>query len=313
MSSSQTEKKAALDEVLESTTFLRADQLRRFLRYICEMEIEGRGAELREFLIGVEAFGRPEDYSTAEDSVVRRRAVDLREKLQEVYTNELANAKLRIELPKGTYVPRFVQGEPPRNGMELTPAFSTSMAHAMPAPQARPRVNAFWFAAIFFAAGVIVASAAFLVFMALQARPSAVSPATSPPLAVPPEPGTSYEAEARANTFSGVTAPDHCEYCSGGMRVRRIGDGPKDFVVINDVTAAKAGHYDMVIFYVLNGSRSFFISVNNGPGIQVPLAGDSWTRPSKATITITLQAGSNEIKFYNNANYSPDLDRIVIR
>src|SRR5215471_19984923 len=158
MISSPREKRAALEEVLQSTAFLRADQLRKFLRYICEMEIEGRGAELCEFLIGVEAFGRPEDYSTAEDSVVRRRAVDLREKLQEVYTTELADARLRIELPKGTYVPRFVHVEPAKNGMELTPAFQRPVAPARPtaAFPPRPQVSAFWFAAIFFIAGVIV-------------------------------------------------------------------------------------------------------------------------------------------------------------
>jgi hypothetical protein len=317
MSSTPTEKKAALDQVLESTTFLRADQLRKFLRYICEMEIEGRGPELCEFLIGVEAFGRPDDYSTAEDSVVRRRAVDLREKLQEVYTSELADAKVRIELPKGTYVPRFVHVEPAKNGMELTRAFSASMAQPMPAAlPMRPRISAFWFAAIFFAAGVIVTSAAFVIFLAFQARtsaPSGQSSATSSPPPLPLEPGTSYEAEAHTNTFSGFTAPDQCGYCSGGARVRRIGDNPKQYVVINDVMAPKPGNYDMVIFYLLSGERSFFISVNDAPGIQVTLTGNSWSSPAKATITVALRAGSNRIKFYNNTTYAPDLDRIVIR
>jgi hypothetical protein len=323
MTSTATEKKAALDQVLESTTFLRADQLRKFLRYICEMEIEGRGTELCEFLIGVEAFGRPKDYSTAEDSVVRRRAVDLREKLLEVYTSELAEAKLRIELPKGTYVPRFVPAEPARNGMELAPAFVTPMAQTMPARAlpARARISAFWFAAIFFTAGVVVTSAAFLTFLALGNRTSPSSssllsaqPAvTSSPTPLPPEPGTSYEAEARTNTFSGVAIPDRCDLCSGGSRVRRIGDNPKHYLVINDVMAPKAGNHDMAIFYVLSGNRSFFISVNDGPGIEVPVTGDSWLRPAKATITVTLQAGKNKIKFYNNMTYAPDLDRVVIR
>jgi hypothetical protein len=318
MSSTPTEKKAALDQVLESTTFLRAEQLRKFLRYICEMEIEGRGPELCEFLIGVEAFGRPDDYSTAEDSVVRRRAVDLREKLQDVYVTELADAKVRIELPKGTYVPRFVQAEPAKNGMELTPAFPRPVAPARPtaAFPPRPQVSAFWFAAIFFIAGVMVTSAAFLSFLAIghrTATPPALPAAASSPAPAAPEPGTTYEAEARTNTFGGLIHPDACDFCSGGYRVRRIGDTPGRFVVINDVMAAKAGNYDVVIFYVLEGSRSFFISVNDGPGIEVPLTGDSWATPSKATITVTLKAGSNKIKFYNDKTYAPDLDRIVVR
>lgn len=106
---SDLEKRAALAQVLQSTTLERADQVRNFLRYICDMELAGRGAELSEYLVGVEALGRPSGYSTAEDSTVRRRAYALRQKLEEVYRAELADAHVRIEVPKGGYVPRFVR------------------------------------------------------------------------------------------------------------------------------------------------------------------------------------------------------------
>src|SRR6516164_4205921 len=106
---SPAEKREALEEVLQSATFFRAEQLRVFLRYICEMELAGRGDELCESLIGVEAFGRPAGYSPTEDASVRRRAGDLREKLHEAYQSELAGSKVRIELPKGKFVPRFVR------------------------------------------------------------------------------------------------------------------------------------------------------------------------------------------------------------
>jgi len=101
------EKRAALEEVLRSATFVRASQVRNFLRYICEMEFAGRAAALHEYLIGVEALGRPTAYSTEDDSSVRRRAYALRQKLEQVYANELTNAPIRIDVPKGSYVPRF--------------------------------------------------------------------------------------------------------------------------------------------------------------------------------------------------------------
>ena len=101
------EKRAALEEVLRSATFLRASQVRNFLRYICEMEFAGRGETLHEYLIGVEALGRPTAYSTEDDSSVRRRAYALRQKLDEVYAKELTDARIRIDVPKGSYVPRF--------------------------------------------------------------------------------------------------------------------------------------------------------------------------------------------------------------
>jgi hypothetical protein len=102
------EKRAALEQVLQSATFTRASQVRNFLRYICEMELAGRGATLHEYLIGVEAMGRPTAYSTDNDSSVRRRAYALRQKLECVYATELTDARIRIEVPKGAYVPRFI-------------------------------------------------------------------------------------------------------------------------------------------------------------------------------------------------------------
>jgi hypothetical protein len=75
------EKHQALAVVLQSQTFARADQLKKFLRYICEMEEAGRAGEISEYLIGIHALGRPVDYSPADDSGVRGRAHALRQKL----------------------------------------------------------------------------------------------------------------------------------------------------------------------------------------------------------------------------------------
>jgi hypothetical protein len=44
---------------------------------------------------------------------VRRRAYALRQKLECVYATELTDARVRIEVPKGGYVPRFVPVMPP--------------------------------------------------------------------------------------------------------------------------------------------------------------------------------------------------------
>ncbi len=106
------QKQAALDAVLRSNTFARADQLKSFLKYVCEKEIAGRGHELTEYLIGVEALGRPSQYSPGDDSAVRNRAFALRKKLQEFYEREKPDAPIRIELHKGSYCPHFVESNP---------------------------------------------------------------------------------------------------------------------------------------------------------------------------------------------------------
>lgn len=119
------QKFAALESVLHSQTFARADQLKSFLRYICEMEMAGRGHELTEYSIGIEALGRPANYSPGDDSTVRTRAFALRKKLQEFYEREQPSFPLRIELQKGSYCPHFVQNQPhPQangNGMSSDP------------------------------------------------------------------------------------------------------------------------------------------------------------------------------------------------
>jgi len=106
------EKREAVDLVLNSSTFARSDQLRNFLRYVSEMELAGKGSEINEYLIGVEALGRAPGYSTADDSTVRARAHALRLKLHEYYDKENPETPWRIELPKGAYNLRFVEHFP---------------------------------------------------------------------------------------------------------------------------------------------------------------------------------------------------------
>jgi hypothetical protein len=106
---SKEQKRAAMDEVLASATFARSDQLRSFLKFICEQELAGLGNEINEYLIGVEVLGRPANYSPSEDATVRNRAHVLRKKLQEFYEHEGADSPIRIELHKGSYCPYFIE------------------------------------------------------------------------------------------------------------------------------------------------------------------------------------------------------------
>jgi hypothetical protein len=133
---SSEQKCAALEAVLHSQTFARADQLKSFLRYVCEMEMAGRGHELTEYLIGIEALGRPANYSPGDDSAVRTRAFALRKKLQEFYEHEQPGATLRIELLKGSYCPHFVENQPHQK-----PNGNATTAEP-PAPQLAPSPTA---------------------------------------------------------------------------------------------------------------------------------------------------------------------------
>ena len=99
--------RAQVDAICASPTFRRSEQSQRFLRYICDLALRGDGAKINEYLIGQQVFNRGDDYSTAEDAIVRRQAHTLRRKLDSYYANEGRGDSVRIELPVGHYEPAF--------------------------------------------------------------------------------------------------------------------------------------------------------------------------------------------------------------
>jgi hypothetical protein len=105
-------KRVALQRVLQSQALARSEQLRAFLRYVCEAAFDGRSHEVNEYALGVHALGRPAGYSPAEDSCVRSRAYELRNKLESYYEKEAPGEPVRIQISKGSYVPQFIRAQP---------------------------------------------------------------------------------------------------------------------------------------------------------------------------------------------------------
>jgi hypothetical protein len=64
------------------------------------------------------------------------------------------------------------------------------------------------------------------------------------------------------------------------------------------------------IDYAVDGTRSFFLAVNGGAAVEVPVTGTSFATPASAVVTLALAAGNNAIKFFNNTAFAPDLDRV---
>lgn len=98
-----------LEKILASRTLANSRRTQEFLRLVVTHTLEGDTDSLRERMIGAELFGRPVSYDTGNDSVVRVRANDARKKLAQFYGVEAKTQKLavRIELPSGSYIPRF--------------------------------------------------------------------------------------------------------------------------------------------------------------------------------------------------------------
>ena len=96
-----------LARLIDSPAFKDSDRLVRFLTFVVEETLQGRGARLKESVVGIEVFDRSPDYDPKEDPIVRVQARRLRAKLDAHYTTLGRPGDLRIELPKGGYAPQF--------------------------------------------------------------------------------------------------------------------------------------------------------------------------------------------------------------
>jgi hypothetical protein len=95
--------------IASSRSLGRSALLEEFLLYICDRQLRGKGANITEQRIGVRVFGRPEGYNSSEDNIVRNYARTLRKRIQEYFETEGVHEPLRLEIPRGGYVPVFVE------------------------------------------------------------------------------------------------------------------------------------------------------------------------------------------------------------
>lgn len=96
-----------LTRILSSPPFANSRRCQQLLKYLVEHTLAGDLAALKERTIGVEVFGRDLEYDTSADAIVRVRANELRKRLAQYYERHPADDAVRIELPPGSYVPRF--------------------------------------------------------------------------------------------------------------------------------------------------------------------------------------------------------------
>src|SRR5689334_10329076 len=101
------EAQAELERILNSRSFAAVKSARGFLRYVVEETLAGRGDQIKEYVVGVAVFDRREGYDPRADGVVRVEATRLRNRLRDYYEGEGITDPLRIELPRGSYVPVF--------------------------------------------------------------------------------------------------------------------------------------------------------------------------------------------------------------
>ena len=117
----ETEPSNQIERILKSDTFRSAAVLRRLLKFLADKAIAGEADELKEYSIGVDAFGKPSTYDPRSDAIVRLQVGRLRQKLGEYYRTEGKDDALVFELPKGHFKLKWEtrpNSEPPARVME---------------------------------------------------------------------------------------------------------------------------------------------------------------------------------------------------
>ena len=142
------EVRGQLERILASRSFRSAHSQSRFLRYVVEETLAGRGNLVKEYLIGMEALGRGEAFDPRLDPIVRTQARKLRARLAKYYETESGPGDVRIEFHKGSYAPAFQW----IGAAKPVVAESAEIAAAEP-PQEKPAVAAFETATVAVAAG----------------------------------------------------------------------------------------------------------------------------------------------------------------
>ena len=107
-----------VEKICESPEFQSKPVLCRFLSYIVSEKLAGRGDNIKAFTIGVDVFDKDEDFDPGQDTLVRINAIRLRRSLDMYYSKTGKMDQLRIEIPKGGYVPEFGQRSSPGVAME---------------------------------------------------------------------------------------------------------------------------------------------------------------------------------------------------
>src|SRR5713226_8857877 len=105
------ERKLLIDRITASRHVNRSARLRDLLLYLTNRVLEEDACEIHEQEVGHKVFGRPANYDTGSDNIVRVHASMLRKRLEQYFAEDGAQESVIVEIPKGNYAPLFRERE----------------------------------------------------------------------------------------------------------------------------------------------------------------------------------------------------------
>jgi hypothetical protein len=101
------EVRAQIDRMTASDDFSRSPQLGAFLRFVVEEVLQGKSDRIKAYAIGVDVLHRNAKFDPQLDPIVRVEATRLRRTIDRYYSGFGADDPIRIDLPRGSYIPTF--------------------------------------------------------------------------------------------------------------------------------------------------------------------------------------------------------------
>ncbi len=103
------EVRAQLERMTASDDFIRSPQLGAFLRFVVESVLQGKSDRIKAYTIGVDVLRRDAKFDPQLDPIVRVEATRLRRTIDRYYAGLGADDAIRIDLPRGSYIPTFTK------------------------------------------------------------------------------------------------------------------------------------------------------------------------------------------------------------
>lgn len=98
---------AQLKRILNSPEFLAASKLSEFLDYVVGQALNGHPQRIKQYSIAVEGLGYGTEFDPSSNTVVRILAGRIRRALEHYYNTHGLVDPIRIDIPKGRYIPVF--------------------------------------------------------------------------------------------------------------------------------------------------------------------------------------------------------------
>jgi adenylate cyclase len=132
-----------LQRILASPAFRATDAQKAFLEFVVRKTLAGESEEIKGYTVATQVFGRREDFDQATDPIVSIQANKLRRALEHYYLTAGKKDPVRIEIPKGIYVPTFSEqvGEHPTSALPGNEHDFTRFEDAWPSVVIRPFQN----------------------------------------------------------------------------------------------------------------------------------------------------------------------------